>query len=92
MAFRGADNLRCYLREAVLPVMVCDAKAPSIPPEGHKSHLNHLKVKPERWRRLENIQPLECTIMDKWVTDCWFYNFGLTENTFNDAFRHNRGR
>ncbi|KAF8350729.1 hypothetical protein F5887DRAFT_876120 [Amanita rubescens] len=69
MSFRATDNLRCYLREAVLPAMVCDPMAPNLPPKGHKSHLNHLKVKPERWRRLENIQPLECTIMDKRVTD-----------------------
>ncbi|KAK2466941.1 hypothetical protein APHAL10511_001199 [Amanita phalloides] len=49
--------------------MTCDPKATPLPPKGHKSHLNHLKTGPERWRRLENIQPLESSAMDKRVTD-----------------------
>ncbi|KAF8628442.1 hypothetical protein AX15_003958 [Amanita polypyramis BW_CC] len=69
MAYRATDNLRCYLREAVLPTMICDPKAPPLPSEAHKSHLNHLKVRPEQWRRLESIQPLDSMTMDKRVTD-----------------------
>ncbi|KAM6500543.1 hypothetical protein JOM56_003557 [Amanita muscaria] len=69
MSVRGTDNLRCYLREAILPEMLCHPEAPVIPPHGHKSHLNHLKARPERWRRLECIQPIDSGIMDKRVTD-----------------------
>ncbi|KIL69725.1 hypothetical protein M378DRAFT_184127 [Amanita muscaria Koide BX008] len=69
MSVRGTDNLRCYLREAILPEMLCHPEAPVIPPHGHKSHLNHLKARPERWRRLECIQPIDSSIMDKRVTD-----------------------
>ncbi|KIK59898.1 hypothetical protein GYMLUDRAFT_44383 [Collybiopsis luxurians FD-317 M1] len=36
-----------------------------MPPDGHKSHLNNLQVRPEAWRRLENIYSLA--------------NFGLEE-------------
>lgn len=52
---RGTDNLREYLQEAILPTMIHDANAPLMPPEGHKSHMNNLKVRPESWRRLESM-------------------------------------
>ncbi|KAF5391435.1 hypothetical protein D9757_001914 [Collybiopsis confluens] len=55
---RGTDNLKCYVREAVLPRMINDRFAPPMPPDGHKSHLNNLTVRPESWRRLENIYSL----------------------------------
>ncbi|KAJ7275365.1 hypothetical protein B0H12DRAFT_1199468 [Mycena haematopus] len=55
MTSRGTDNLRCYLRETTLPQMTNDAMAPQMPPPGHKSHQNHLKVQPQVWRRLESI-------------------------------------
>ncbi|KAF9267773.1 hypothetical protein L218DRAFT_954968 [Marasmius fiardii PR-910] len=59
---RGTDNLREYLQEAILPNMLHDPNAPPMPPEGHKSHLNKLKVRPESWRRLESMYflPDEC--------------------------------
>ncbi|KAJ7057040.1 hypothetical protein C8F01DRAFT_341600 [Mycena amicta] len=55
MTTRGTDNLRGYLRQAILPPMKNDATAPPMPPPGHKSHLNHLSVRPQTWRRLESI-------------------------------------
>ncbi|KAJ8072475.1 hypothetical protein AAF712_011227 [Marasmius tenuissimus] len=56
---RGTDNLRDYLQEAILPEMVLNANAPPMPPPGHKSHANHLQVRPEQWRRLEGMHVLD---------------------------------
>jgi len=71
MTARGTDNLRCYLREATLPLMTNDAMAPKMPPPGHKSHQNHLKVRPQAWRRLESIYPLVdqsmTAIVSSWI-------------------------
>ncbi|KAF7304857.1 Microtubule associated protein [Mycena kentingensis (nom. inval.)] len=71
MTSRGTDNLRGYLREAALPPMRNDAAAPKMPPPGHKSHLNHLTVRPQAWRRLESIYPFQNISMPevvmKWV-------------------------
>ncbi|KAK7014884.1 microtubule associated protein [Favolaschia claudopus] len=71
MASRGTDNLRCYLREATLPPMANDPNAPQMPPAGHKSHQNHLKVRPQSWRRLENIFSFEdksmAIIVSSWI-------------------------
>ncbi|KAJ7774799.1 hypothetical protein B0H16DRAFT_74878 [Mycena metata] len=65
MTARGTDNLRGYLRETMLPSMTLDARAPNMPPPGHKSHQNHLKtVRPEAWRRLESIYPFASISMD----------------------------
>ncbi|KAG9226335.1 hypothetical protein CCMSSC00406_0003214 [Pleurotus cornucopiae] len=59
MAYRGTDNLRCYIREAGLPPMLCHPSTPQMPPEGHKSHLNNLKIRPESWRKLQTIHELK---------------------------------
>ncbi|KAJ7449782.1 hypothetical protein FB451DRAFT_737367 [Mycena latifolia] len=64
MTARGTDNLRCYLRETKLPQMTNDAMAPRMPPTGHKSHQNHLKVRPQAWRRLESIYSFQDISMD----------------------------
>ncbi|KAJ8520427.1 hypothetical protein ONZ45_g2787 [Pleurotus djamor] len=69
MAYRGTDNLRCYIREAQLPQLKCDPSAPEVPPSGHKSHLNHLRVRNEPWRHLQRTvklpdEPLEKHIME----------------------------
>ncbi|KAJ6547537.1 hypothetical protein B0H19DRAFT_1166187 [Mycena capillaripes] len=68
MSARGTDNLRCYLRETMLPVMLNDVMAPKMPPTGHKSHQNHLKVRPQAWRRLETIYSLTDAAMTEVVT------------------------
>ncbi|KAJ6502575.1 hypothetical protein C8R45DRAFT_1092404 [Mycena sanguinolenta] len=68
MTSRGTDNLRLYLREAKLPQMTNDALAPKMPPPGHKSHQNHLKVHPQEWRRLECIYSLMDQAMAKIVS------------------------
>ncbi|KAF4608445.1 hypothetical protein EYR40_000790 [Pleurotus pulmonarius] len=57
--------------------MLCDPSTPEMPPEGHKSHLNHLKIRPESWRKLQTIHalrenPLErsiCTWVDKYIPE-----------------------
>ncbi|KAJ7109350.1 hypothetical protein C8R44DRAFT_284984 [Mycena epipterygia] len=64
MTARGTDNLRCYLRETKLPQMTNDALAPKMPPTGHKSHQNHLQVRPQAWRRLESIYSFKDISMD----------------------------
>ncbi|PFH54379.1 hypothetical protein AMATHDRAFT_135346 [Amanita thiersii Skay4041] len=74
MSVRGTDNLRCYLREASLPPMVCDPKAPALPEKGHKSHLNNLHVCPEPWRKLESIQPIDATKLDEKIIQ-WVDSF-----------------
>lgn len=63
------DNLRYYLASCALPPMPLARNAPLPPSEGHKSHQNHLQVRPETWRRLENIFPLEGAI-DEAITRC----------------------
>ncbi|KAJ7709933.1 hypothetical protein B0H17DRAFT_1191069 [Mycena rosella] len=64
MTARGTDNLRGYLRETKLPQMTNDTMAPKMPPTGHKSHQNHLKVRPEAGRRLESIYSFQDISMD----------------------------
>ncbi|GJJ13170.1 hypothetical protein Clacol_007421 [Clathrus columnatus] len=48
---RPEDNVKVYLSVAVLPEMILNESAPPIIPPGHKAHLNHLHVRPERYRR-----------------------------------------
>ncbi|KAJ7155992.1 hypothetical protein C8R43DRAFT_1087364 [Mycena crocata] len=71
MTARGTDNLRCYLRETKLPQMTNDAMAPKMPPAGHKSHQNHLQVRPQAWRRLESIYSFNDLSMDDIVQLIW---------------------
>ncbi|KAF8077972.1 hypothetical protein FPV67DRAFT_1404301 [Lyophyllum atratum] len=56
------ENLRYYLATCALPEMENGRKAPDAPPDGHKSHKNHLHINPEPWRRLENIYPLKVAV------------------------------
>lgn len=63
------DNLKYYLRECALPDLSTDGNLPEPPFIGHKSHKNHLAVRPETWRRLETICPLADTI-DNTVASC----------------------
>ncbi|KAF9500892.1 hypothetical protein BDN71DRAFT_946872 [Pleurotus eryngii] len=69
MAYRGTDNLRCYVRDAGLPPMLCDPSTPEMPPEGHKSHLNHLKIRLESWRKLQTIQELKENRLERSICD-----------------------
>jgi hypothetical protein len=70
MAYRGTDNLRCYVREAVLPPMVNGPSAPPMPLEGHKSHLNTLSIRPEIYRKLESIYGFKDEVMDHLIATC----------------------
>lgn len=63
------DNLKYYLRECTLPDLSTDGNLPELPLIGHKSHKNHLAVRPETWRRLETVCPLADTI-DHTVASC----------------------
>ncbi|KAF9069660.1 hypothetical protein BDP27DRAFT_1222193 [Rhodocollybia butyracea] len=65
---RGTDNLKSYVREAALPKMMNDRFAPAMPPDGHKSHMNDLKVRPETWRRLESIYSLANFRLEEVIT------------------------
>ncbi|KAJ7343511.1 hypothetical protein DFH08DRAFT_229263 [Mycena albidolilacea] len=73
MTTRGTDNLRGYFRETSLPLMTNDALAPKMPPPGHKSHQNHLKVEPHPSRRLEVIYSFldksMSGIVSSWIDD-----------------------
>ncbi|KAI0798054.1 hypothetical protein C8Q75DRAFT_740501 [Abortiporus biennis] len=58
-AGRATANLSLYIENAILPHMPLGPAAPQMPPDGHKSHLNILAVRPENWRSLESIQSIE---------------------------------
>ncbi|KAJ3883433.1 hypothetical protein F5051DRAFT_435091 [Lentinula edodes] len=85
---QGTDNLKSYVREAALPKMTNDRFAPAIPPDGHKSHLNTLKVRPEAWRRLENIYSLENFRLEEiiiaWI-DMYLPSYSLGVNNRDEA-------
>jgi hypothetical protein len=61
--------LKYYLRECALPGLPIPGNLLDLPPIGHKSHKNHLAVRPETWRRLENIYPLKDTV-DHIIVSC----------------------
>lgn len=66
------DNLRRYLATCTLPLMQIARNAPLPPPHGHKSHRNHLHVRPESWRRLESMYPLDSDVENAVAT--WIEN------------------
>jgi hypothetical protein len=65
-------ELNSRLRYSVLPAMPPNLQGISTrhPPSGHKSHQNVLSVRPETWRRLENIYSLKEASMDQTITSC----------------------
>ncbi|KAJ4487985.1 hypothetical protein J3R30DRAFT_3654361 [Lentinula aciculospora] len=67
---KGTDSLKSYVREAALPKMTNDRFAPAMPPDGHKSHMNTLKVRPETWRRLEGIYSLDNFRLEEVIISC----------------------
>jgi hypothetical protein len=86
MLYRGTDNLRCYVREAVLPIMINAPSAPEMPMEGHKSHLNLLRVRPERYRTLESMYHFKRAAFDEALKQCrlsalWHGSNGLDGGT-----------
>jgi hypothetical protein len=70
MAYRGTDNLRCYVREAILPEMVNGQAAPPMPIHGHKSHLNTLTIRPEFYRKLETIYRFRDEMIEEMIAGC----------------------
>ncbi|KAJ3817340.1 hypothetical protein F5880DRAFT_1626345 [Lentinula raphanica] len=67
---RGTHNLKRYVQAALLPRMINGRDAPPMPPEGHRSHRNNLAVRPETWRRLENIYSLDNFDFENVVSSC----------------------
>ncbi|KAJ3540920.1 hypothetical protein NMY22_g4102 [Coprinellus aureogranulatus] len=51
----GIADLRQHLRNCILPPLGYEENDPLLPPKGHASHRNHLSVRPETYRRFENI-------------------------------------
>jgi hypothetical protein len=62
-------DLKSHLRYYALPAVVQETTS-WYPPSGHKSHRNALNVRPETWRRLENIYILHEATMDQAITSC----------------------
>lgn len=68
--WRGTDNLRLYICQAVLPQMLLGLGTPAMPPDRHKSHRNHLTVRSEAYRKLQSIYQLVDPVFKKIVLDC----------------------
>ncbi|KAH7915780.1 hypothetical protein BJ138DRAFT_1076501 [Hygrophoropsis aurantiaca] len=59
MTYRGTDDLRGYLKDAILPRLEYAPKATPLCISGHKTHRNHLTVRNQRYRQLYNISPIK---------------------------------
>lgn len=87
--WRGTDNLRLYISQAVLPQMLLGPDAPPVPPDGHKSHRNHLTVRLESYRNLENIYQMLDNVFRKIVLDCEYLEcciYACVTSTYLDIF------
>ena len=63
--------LRSYVKEATLPFMTLPNDSSALPVQiGRKSHLNHLTVRPQPWRRLVTIQLWEEEEVDSATNRC----------------------
>ncbi|KAH7930997.1 hypothetical protein BV22DRAFT_21936 [Leucogyrophana mollusca] len=72
MAWRGTDDLRGYLKDAVLPEMKYTPDAPPLSLAGHKSHRNVLTVRNRPHRQLHGIyatQSLFDTLVNEWIKE-----------------------
>ena len=58
----GIPDLRQHMRNCILPPLGYQENDPILPPKGHVSHRNHLSVRPETYRRFENIHGLHDSI------------------------------
>ena len=69
MAWWGIDDLRGYMKDAVLPELKYGGEALALPPSGHKSHRNTLSTRFRKERHLTSIQCLDDTF-DNLVNNC----------------------
>ncbi|KAG6335284.1 hypothetical protein ID866_3813, partial [Astraeus odoratus] len=58
MLWDGLDDLRGYLRDAILPELKYGPDVPSLPPPGHKSHRNTLSTRFKKYRHLAAVHYL----------------------------------
>ena len=65
-----SSNLHQYLSEATLPTIRLASSAPPMPPENHKAHRNAVSVRPERYRKLEQMHRLNPEMFDDDVLAC----------------------
>ena len=81
-------NLRLYLSQTVLPSLTLHKDAPPIPPLGHKSHTNILRIRPERHRRLQHTEPLKQAKLGKHIQQCNFSLRSVPDDGVPDPSRH----
>ncbi|KAF8445967.1 hypothetical protein L210DRAFT_3474243 [Boletus edulis BED1] len=71
MAWWGIDDLRGYMKDAVLPELKYGREAlGTLPPSGHKSHRNTLSTRFRKERHLTSIQSLEDAfdnLVNNWI-------------------------
>ena len=70
--FSPAENLQLYVSEAILPTMIHSSSAPPMPPDGHKSHFNHLAIQAEDYRSrfVKIVAPKDKKYFDSLVLGC----------------------
>lgn len=69
MTWWGIDDLRGYMKDAVLPELKYGGGALALPPSGHKSHRNTLSTRFRKERHLTSIECLDNTF-DNLVHNC----------------------
>lgn len=69
MTWWGIDDLRGYMKDAVLPELKHGANDIAFPPSGHKSHRNTLSTRFRKERHLTSIQCLD-DAFDNLVNNC----------------------
>ncbi|KIJ68424.1 hypothetical protein HYDPIDRAFT_106618 [Hydnomerulius pinastri MD-312] len=72
MAFWGIDDLRGYMKDAILPELKYGGEVPTCPPPGHKSHRNTLSTRFRKERHLTGIQCLGDAfdgMVNTWITN-----------------------
>lgn len=71
MIWQRTDDLRGYLRDAVLPELKYGPDTPDLPPPGHKSHRNTLSTRFRKYRHLSAIHylgPSFDEIVTEWIS------------------------
>lgn len=66
----GTSNLRLYLHEATLPPLQYGSGLATLPVPECKSHVNHLNVRDEMWRRLRLMDRLIPEVFREDIKDC----------------------
>ncbi|KAI6047617.1 hypothetical protein EDC04DRAFT_2886452 [Pisolithus marmoratus] len=71
MIWQRTDDLRGYLRDAVLPELKYGPDTPDLPPPGHKSHRNTLSTRFRKYRHLTAIHylgPSFDEVVNEWIS------------------------